>query len=88
MSFHLPVRLDERLLSPIRKDLEETRNEIVKAVAGLDTGRQILTELSRPDLYAPTGQREILMRLYRGPDGPFLDTRMAPTGRLLATPDG
>jgi hypothetical protein len=82
MSFNLPVQLNDRLLAPIRTDLEETRGETVRAIAGIDAGRQILAELLKPDLYVPKGKKEILLKLYRGPDGLFLGHAHGADGKI------
>jgi hypothetical protein len=55
MTFNLPAQLNDRLLAPIRRDLEEARGETVRAIASIETGSQIFTELVKPDLYAPKG---------------------------------
>jgi hypothetical protein len=83
MTFNLPVQLNDRLLAPIRKEIEETRSETVRAIASSDTGRQILTELVKPDLYAPKGSKDVLLRLYRDPNGLFLGHAHGPNGRII-----
>jgi hypothetical protein len=83
MSFNLPAQLNDRLLAPIRRDLEETRDETIRAIACIDTGRQMLVELLKPDLYAPKGNKGILLKLYRGPDGLFLGHAHGANGKIV-----
>ena len=83
MSFNFPAQLNDRLIAPIRRELEETRGETVRAIASIDTGRQILIELSKPALYAPKGNEGILLRLYRGPDGLFLGHAHGANGKIV-----
>lgn len=47
------------------------------------TGRQILTELLKPDLYTPKGNEGILLKLYRGPDGLFLGHAHGANGKIV-----
>jgi hypothetical protein len=83
MSFNFPAQLNDRLIPPIRRGLEETRGQTLRAIASIDTGRQILTELLKPDLYAPKGNKEILMRLYRDPNGLFLGHAHGANGKIV-----
>jgi hypothetical protein len=36
MTFHLPAQLNDRLLAPIRKEIEEARSETVRAIASIE----------------------------------------------------
>ncbi len=83
MSFELPARLGDQLMSPIRQDLQETRSEIIKAIASLQAGRNIFTELTKPDLHAPIGPKEIIAHLHRGPDGLFFGHARGPSGKIV-----
>jgi hypothetical protein len=83
MSFNFPAQLNDRLIPPIRRGLEETRGQTLRAIASIDTGRQILTELLKPDLYAPKGNKEILMGLYRDPNGLFLGHAHGANGKIV-----
>ena len=83
MSFNLPAQLNDRLIAPIRRELEETRGETVRSIANIDAGRQILTELLKPNIYTPKGNKGILLRLYRGPDGLFLGHAHGANGKIV-----
>jgi len=83
MSLNFPAQLNDRLIAPIRRDLAETRDETLRAIASIDTGRQVLAELLKPDLYAPKATKEALLRLYRGPDGLFLGHAHGANGRII-----
>jgi hypothetical protein len=44
---------------------------------------KILTELVKPDLYAPKGSKEVLLSLYRDPNGLFLGHAHGPNGKVI-----
>jgi len=83
MKYRFPAEFDKRILSPIGHELGTTRDEIVKALSMAEGGREVLAELMKPDLYAAKGRKDVLMRLYRGPDGLFLGHAHGADGRII-----
>ena len=80
---HLPATIDPRLVSPVRKDLEAARQDVLKGIASSDAGRQVLAELVRPDTFASVSKPAILARMYRGPDGLYLGRAKGVDGKIV-----
>jgi len=79
----LPASIDPRLISPVRKDLEAARQDVLNGIANTDAGRQVLTELVKSDTFAPLGKPTVLVRMYRGPDGLYLGHAKGIDGKIV-----
>jgi hypothetical protein len=51
----LPATIAARLLDPVRKELNDAREETLRGIAHADAGRQILRECIKPDALTPVG---------------------------------
>jgi hypothetical protein len=80
---HLPATIDPRLISPVRKDLEAARQDVLSGIANTDAGRQVLAELVKSDTFAPVGKPTVLARMYRGPDGLDLGHAKGIDGKIV-----
>jgi hypothetical protein len=79
----LPASIDPRLISPVRKDLEAARQDVLNGIANTDAGRQVLAELVKSDTFAPTGKSTVLARMYLGPDGLYLGHAKGIDGKIV-----
>ena len=79
----LSASIDPRLISPIRRDLEAAREDVLTGIANTDAGRQVLAELVKSDTFAPVGRPTVLARMYRGPDGLFLGHAKGIDGKIV-----
>jgi hypothetical protein len=79
----LPASIDPRLASPVRRDLEAARWEVLNGIANTDAGRRILAELVKSDTYVPIAKPTILARIYRGPDGLYLGHAAGLDGKII-----
>jgi hypothetical protein len=80
---HLQAKIDPRLISPVRRDLEAARRDVLSGIANTDAGRQVLTELVKSDAFAPVAKPSVLARMYRGPDGLYLGHATGVDGKIV-----
>ena len=79
----LPASIAPRLISPIRQDLEAAREDVLTGIANSGAGRQVLAELVKSDIFAPSGRPTVLTRMYRSPDGLFLGHAKGIGGKIV-----
>ena len=82
-SVQIPAATDDRLIAPVRRDLEEARQDVLRGIASTDTGRHVLAEILKSDKFMPVGRPTVLARMYRGPDGLYLGHAKGAGGKII-----